>query len=149
MSLLWEIKSISWHIKAQNLVPPSYFESQIWKGLLAKYHISNFLLSMPATLVLKCHENLRMEIFFSFWTDTTDVVSTHRNRSLAERYIYEAVFKQNKNKQGSNIADGLLKRTGLCAIALQAIRKRLIETLVYLHNVLHVFPSQTPLLIFM
>ena len=87
------------------IVPPSYCGSQIWKGLLAKYHISNFLLSMPATLVLKCHEHLSMNIFFSFWTDTTDVVSTNRNSQVWQKttmYVHEAV----KN--------GLLIVTSLC-----------------------------------
>ena len=44
-------------------MPPPYSGRQILKGLLAKNNVSNFLLSMPATLVLKCHEHLSVEIF--------------------------------------------------------------------------------------
>ena len=80
-------------------MPPSYSGPQILKGLLAKNNVSNFLLSMPATLVLKCHEHLSVEIF-SFLTDRTDVVSTHRHSQVSQkttRYVYEAVFKQNKS----------------------------------------------------
>ena len=46
-------------------MPPPYSGPQISKGLLAKNNVSNFLLSMPATLslVLKCHEHLSVEIF--------------------------------------------------------------------------------------
>ena len=53
---------------------------------------------MPATLVSKCHENLRMEIFFSFWKIQL-MLFQHTETVKTSRRVYMKLFS-NKIKTG-------------------------------------------------